>query len=76
MDLQAESRGHGRKELPELHIQVMCVQLLAWIADSLKKTDMLPAYCYHSDNWGCREGSTGITNVIFMSAIEKFTLGY
>lgn len=27
VDLQAESRGRGRSELPELHIQVVCAVL-------------------------------------------------
>lgn len=43
VDLQAESRGH---ELPELHMQVMCVQSFTWMAGSLEKRDTFPVYCF------------------------------
>lgn len=64
VNLQAEVRGCGRSELPDVPIQVTRVLSLAWVADTLKKADHLSA-C-HSDNCGCGEGSAGIKSVIFV----------
>lgn len=74
VNLQAEIRGCGRSELPDVPIQVTRVLSLVWVADTLKKADHLSAY--HSHNCGCGEGSAGIKSVIFVWAIWKCTLGY